>query len=76
MKTVDLGLIVVGYNFVIGVLLILSSEKLGALAGHASKLYREKIARVTFISTLTLGSGIAALSAAIYIAFYLLKIGV
>ena len=76
MKSFDVSAMIVGYNFVVGVLIMLSSEKLGAIAGHASKLYEVKIARFTRISVLTFGSTVAVLSAMIYILFHWLKIGV
>ena len=76
MKTLDVGGMIVMYNLVIGVLVMLSSEKLGAFAGHLNKTHRSKIARITRVSTLTFGSCVAVLSAGIYVAVYILRIGV
>ena len=75
MKTVDLGAIVVGYNFVIGVLVMLSSQKVGTYAGYVNKAHRTQIVRLTHVSTFTFGACIAAVSGFIYLVWYLLKIG-
>ena len=75
MRTVDIGAYFVVYNFVIGVLLVIASEKLGAYAGFLSSAYREKVTRLTQITAFTFGSTVAGLSAAIYVAFHLLRIG-
>ena len=76
MKTIDLGAIFVTYNFIIGVLVMLSSEKLGAYAGYLNKSYRTKLVRLTRISTFAFGACVAVLSGSIYVAFHLLRIGV
>jgi hypothetical protein len=75
MEKVDFSAIIVGYNFVIGVLLMLSSEKFGTYAGHVNKMYKAKLVRFTHISVLTLGSTWAALSAFIYIVWHWFRIG-
>jgi len=67
---------IVLYNLVIGVLIMLSSEKLAALAGSVSRGQAVKISRYTQVSTFTFGAVVAALSGVIYVAFHLLKIGV
>ena len=76
MKTVDFSSIIVGYNFVIGVLVMLSSQKLGAYAGYVTKAHRQQIARYTQVSAFAFGACVAALSAFIYVVFHFLKIGV
>ena len=76
MKTLDVSSMIVVYNFVIGVMLMLSSEKLGKIAGHISKLYEVRINRYARITALTFGSTVAGLSAIIYVSFHWLKIGV
>ena len=76
MKTIDVSAMIVAYNFVIGILVMLSSEKLAVYAEHISKSHREQIARLTRVSTFAFGSCVAVLSAAIYVVFHLLKIGV
>lgn len=76
MKTFDVSAMIVVYNFVIGVLLMLSSEKLGKIAGHISKLYEGRVNRYARISVLTFGSTVAVLSAAIFISFHWLRLGV
>jgi hypothetical protein len=75
-KVIDVSAIIVSYNFVIGVLLMLSSAKLGAFAGHVNKAYGEQIARYTRLTTFSFGACVAVLSAFIYVAFHTLKIAV
>lgn len=76
MKTIDFGSIIVSYNFVIGVLLMLSSQKVATLAGNVNKAHRPQIVRITQVSTFTIGAVWAVLSGFIYVAFHILKIGV
>ena len=76
MKTIDLGAIMVGYNLVIGVLIMLSSEKISSLAGSINRGHSGTIARLTRVSTFTFGAVVTASPATIYIAFHLLEIGV
>ena len=75
MKTVDFGAYIVVYNFIVGVLFALSSEKLGAYAGYLGGRYRENVSRITRLSAATFGSSVAVLSAFVYIVFHLLRIG-
>ena len=74
MKTVDFGLIIVAYNLIIGVLLVLSSEKIGVYAGYFAGSYKEKVNRLARIGVFTFGSCVAVLSAGILIAGHLLKL--
>ena len=67
---------IVGYNFVIGVLIMLSSQKLATYAGNVNKAHRTQIVRLTHVSTFAFGASVAVLSGAIYAAFHLLRIGV
>ena len=76
MKNFDPSGMIVTYNFVIGVLTMLSSEKLGAAAGKISGGFGKNINRVTYISLFTFGAAIAFVSGVTYIAFHLLRIGV
>ena len=76
METIDLSGIIVVYNFVIGVLVMLSSEKLAGFAGFINKSYRERIVRLARVTTFTFGACVAVLSGSIYVAFHMLKIGV
>ena len=75
MKTVDYSAMIVGYNFVVGVLVMLSSQKIGAYAGYVNKAHADRIERYTRLSTLTFGACVAALSTWIYLAFHILRIG-
>lgn len=74
MKTFDFSLYILSYNFVIGVLLMVSSEKFGVYAGYFIGSYREKMSRLTRISVFTFGSCVAALSGGIFLAAYVLKL--
>jgi len=76
METVDFSGIIVLYNLVIGILLMLASEKIAVYAGHLNTGRHEQIARFTRVSILAFGSCVSALSAFIYVAFHILKIGV
>ena len=76
MKNFDFGAMIVVYNLVIGVLIMLSSEKVSSLAGSINRSHSGSIARLTRVSTFTFGAAVTVLSATIYIAFHLLKIGV
>lgn len=76
MKTIDLSGVLVIYNFVLGVLVMLSSEKIAVIAGHVSLSYETTIRRITYLSLFTFGLCTAVLSASIYVAFHLLRIGV
>ena len=75
MKAVDFGATIVVYNFIIGVLLMTSSEKLGAYAGNAIP-GGERVTRFTRLSIFTFGAAVAVLAASVYIAFDWLRIGI
>ncbi len=74
MKTLDFGLYIVSYNFVIGLLLMVSSEKFGVYAGYFMGSFKEKISRLAQITVFTFGSCVAALSGGIFLAAYVLKL--
>lgn len=76
METVDFSTMIVGYNFVIGFLVLLSSEKFGIFVGNMNQAHRERVARLTQVSTFTFGAAVATLSALIYVLFHVLRIGV
>jgi hypothetical protein len=74
MKTVNFSAIFVTYNFIIGVLVMIASEKLGVYAGHMVRSHRAQAARLTRVVTFTFGCCVAILAAGIYLAAYLLKL--
>jgi hypothetical protein len=74
MKTVDLGIYFITYNFIIGILLMIGSEKIGIYAGYLIKPYKEKAARMAQIGTLAFGACVATLMVSIYLAGYILKL--
>jgi hypothetical protein len=76
MKTTDISTYLVLYNFVIGVLLMISSEKLGSYAGFLKPSHQASITRFTKLSTFTFGTCVAVISGFIYIAFHVLRLGV
>ncbi len=74
MSPIDFSIYIVTYNFVIGVLLMVASEKIGAYAGYFTSSYREKISRATRIGFLTFGACVAVVSLAAYIGGHVLKL--
>lgn len=70
MKTIDFSLYILTYNFIVGVLLMLASEKVGAYAGHFMGPYKQGISRATRIGIFTFGGCIAFISFGVYIAAY------
>ena len=76
MKNFDASGMIVTYNFVIGVLTMLSSEKLAGIAGQLNRNFQVRISRVTYLALFTIGSSWALLAATVYIAFHILMLGV
>lgn len=74
MKTINFSLYFVVYNFIIGVLVMIASEKLGVYAGQAIRFQRVKVTRLARTATFTFGACVATLTAGIYLAFYVLKL--
>jgi hypothetical protein len=74
MKTVDFSFYIVSYNLVIGVLLMIASEKFGVFAGYFMGSYREKVSRLARIAVLAFGSSVTVLSLGILIAGHLLQL--
>ena len=74
MKTVDFSVYFVVYNFVIGVLVMIASEKLGSYAGHLLVSRRVQVTRLTRMVTFTFGGCVAILMAGVYLAGYVLKL--
>ena len=75
MQTIDFGVYFITYNFIIGLLLMLSSEKVGTYAGCLIKSSGERVIRFTRLITLTFGVCIASLSALVYVSFHVFRIG-
>ncbi len=65
---------IVMYNLIIGILVMLSSEKLGVYAGYINKTHRDRIMRLTRVSTFTFGACVALLSGSLYVLFHMLKL--
>jgi len=76
MKTIDIGAMIVVYNFIIGILVMLSGDKIAACARALSGSQAGGIARLARTSVRALGASIAFVSGSIYIVFHVLRIGV
>ena len=74
MKMVNFSLYLVVYNFIIGVLIMIASEKLGIYAGHLAGSHRVRVARLARLGTFTFGACVAILTMGVYLAFYVLKL--
>lgn len=74
MKQIDFGFYILTYNFIVGILLMLASEKISVYAGHFMGLYKEIVARFARVIIFTFGICVAVLSVCIYVAGYLLKL--
>lgn len=68
MRTIDFGAYIVGYNFAIGVLVMLAS---GKIASFTSRL-GSKVSRYAKVSVFTFGSCVAVVSGSVYVAFHIL----
>jgi hypothetical protein len=73
MKTFDFGLYIVSYNLVIGVLLILASEKIGVYAGYFMGSYKDKVNRLTHVGVFTFGICVALLSGFVLLFAHILR---
>lgn len=74
MKTFDLSLYIVSYNMVIGVLLILASEKIGVYAGYFAGAYKEKVNRLMRIGVSTFGGCAALISGFVLFFGHILRV--
>jgi hypothetical protein len=73
-ETVDFSVYFVVYNFIIGVLVMIASEKLGIYAGLLIRSRRVRVGRLTRMVTFTFGASVAVLMGGIYLAGYVLKL--
>lgn len=73
-KMVDFGVYFVVYNFIIGVLVMIASEKLGIYAGHLIRSRRVQVTHLARLATFTFGACVAILTAGVYLAGYVLKL--
>ena len=74
MKTINFSLYLVVYNFIIGVLVMLASEKLGFYAGHLTESYRAQTSRLVRLGFFTFGACVAVLTLGIWVAFYVFHV--
>jgi hypothetical protein len=68
--------LIVAYNFVVGVLLVLSSQTIGRRLGILSTAHGPRISRLAALSVSALGAAAAVLSGGIYLFVHILRIGV
>jgi len=67
MQPVDFSLYIVVYNFIIGILIMIASEKLGVYAGYPFGTRKKQVSRVAHIAALAFGTCVAVLSGGVYI---------
>jgi|GEM_PF-4925657 len=72
---VDLSTYLVLYNLVVGVLLLLASDKIASVAMHIGPRVGPAIQRYARTPTSSLGATVAVLSAGIYVVFHVLRLG-
>jgi hypothetical protein len=73
-KIVNFSLYIVVYNFIIGVLVMIASEKLGTYAGHLAGSHRVRVTRLARLVTFTFGACMVVLTIGIYLAFYVFRL--
>ena len=73
-KIVSFSLYIVVYNFIIGVLIMIASEKLGIYAGHLAGSHTVRVTRLARLVTFTIGACMTILMIVVYLAFYVLKL--
>ena len=71
MKTIDIGAYFLVYDFIVGVLMMLASEKIGVYSGYVNKAYGPRLSRLTCVSVFTVGACVTLLSGSIYLAPYM-----
>ena len=76
MKPVDFSGMIVLYNLVIGILIMLSSEKIASFTGFMNGRRGARVARLTRISAFTFGASVSIISAAVYVGVHMLRIGI
>ncbi len=69
MRGPDFAYTILAYNFVVCVLLMLASEKIGHYAGVPFGRYRAKAARYTQLSVFTFGATWALLMGGLFVTF-------
>lgn len=74
MEIVDLSFYLIIYNLIIGLLIMIASEKLGVYAGYVSGRYEKTASRITRTAAFTIGCCWAVLSAGIYVLAYVLAV--
>jgi hypothetical protein len=74
MQNIDFSFYIVVYNLIIGVLVMIASEKLGVYAGYLFGAYKKQAMRLTHTAALAFGCCVAVLSAGILVFGHLLKV--
>ena len=74
MQEINFSLYIVVYNFIIAVLVMIASEKIGVYAGYFAGSYKQQVSRATRIGFFTFGACVAFLAFGVYIAAHVLKL--
>ena len=74
MQNLDFSAYLVMYNLIIGVLIMIASEKFGWYAGYFAGSRRPQAMRLTRIATLAFGSCVAVLSAGVFLFAHIIKV--
>ena len=61
-EVADLARVLLTYNLLVGVLLVVASEKLGVMAAGVLPVKKQGVARLTSLSCTTIGACLVALS--------------
>lgn len=69
LKTIDVSAMIVMYNLVVGILVVLASDKIASFATPLGT----NVKRYAKVSVLTFGTCVTALSGFIYVLFHWLK---
>ncbi|HEV7906286.1 MAG TPA: hypothetical protein VGO96_20770 [Pyrinomonadaceae bacterium] len=54
--------VLLAYNLLVGLLLVVASEKLGVMTASIVRVQRQRVARLTYVSYATVGACLVALS--------------
>jgi hypothetical protein len=73
MNNIDVSAYFVVYNLIIGVLIMLASEKIGVYLGYLAGSRALRAQRLVRVGTLAMGSCIAVVSAGVFLFAHILK---
>ena len=73
MKSINFSAYIVTYNFIIGVLVMIASQRLGVYAGVITRARNGRTGRLVQVGARTFGACVAAISGVVYLWNYVLK---